>query len=413
MKKTFISILFILIWSSGILAQHTWVKIHSPIVGRHQAIDFFSADSGYVMGDSALFFSYNGGSTWLERKLPDTKSKNMHFLNADTGVIKLLSGRIFHTVDGGISWQENVLDSINTLDIELYRFHFGQGSTFGFISNLCHKCYSYHGSLIPYTTNGGVDWSIRKTDGAYQTWDLAFRSPQVGIGLFDNGIMRHFLASTNDSGNHWTRRDSGIEKILGDGYQATITSLQNGHWLASFGNTTFSSFFYTSTDDGVSWVHTSSVNSEVHSTAFFDNFGYAVVGFGIFSTTDYGNHWISDNDPLFAFPISLSVPSAQVAYCITDSVILKTDSRNKVNITALQSNVRVTFNPISSSADFQFDALKKPTVFELFDILGRSLLRQQVSAGQASLHVNMQNMPAGIYFARLGGETVRFIKLKA
>jgi len=49
------------------------------------------------------------------------------------------------------------------------------------------------------------------------------------------------------------------------------------------------------------------------------------------------------------------------------------------------SNSNVLFsllsNPITTSADFRFDALKEPTVFELFDLLGRSLLRQQVLAG--------------------------------
>ena len=75
-------------------------------------------------------------------------------------------------------------------------------------------------------------------------------------------------------------------------------------------------------------------------------------------------------------------------------------------------NLKLLFNPITSSADFQFDALQEPAVFELFDALGRSLLRQQLAVGQQTRRVDMQKYPAGIYFARLGGETVRFVSIK-
>jgi len=54
--------------------------------------------------------------------------------------------------------------------------------------------------------------------------------------------------------------------------------------------------------------------------------------------------------------------------------------------------------------------LTRQTRFELFDALGRSLLRRELPAGQTSLHVDMQAFPVGIYFARLGGESVKVIK---
>ena len=79
--------------------------------------------------------------------------------------------------------------------------------------------------------------------------------------------------------------------------------------------------------------------------------------------------------------------------------------------TAANDRFSILSNPITSSADFQFDALKEPTVFELFDALGRSVLRRELPAGQASLHIDMQKYPSGIYFARLGGKVIRFAKM--
>ena len=77
----------------------------------------------------------------------------------------------------------------------------------------------------------------------------------------------------------------------------------------------------------------------------------------------------------------------------------------------LSQNLNILANPLTSTADFQFSALQEPAVFELFDALGRSVFRSSLPAGQASLHVDMQQFPAGIYFARLGGESLRFVKL--
>jgi hypothetical protein len=76
----------------------------------------------------------------------------------------------------------------------------------------------------------------------------------------------------------------------------------------------------------------------------------------------------------------------------------------------LYPNLKILATPTTSSADFQFDALQESTLFELFDVFGKSLQRQQLSAGQASFLVDMQKYPAGIYFARLGWESLKVIK---
>lgn len=74
------------------------------------------------------------------------------------------------------------------------------------------------------------------------------------------------------------------------------------------------------------------------------------------------------------------------------------------------ANIHLISNPISSSADFQFDPLNSSISFQLFDLLGRAIYHEQLPAGQTSFHLDMQKYPSGIYFARLGNETVRFVK---
>ncbi len=407
MKTTFVTLVVFLFCYSEVLAQHKWVKINSPIVGKHAVVDFFSADSGYLVIDSSLFFSSNGGTTWTSRPRLIDITTSLHFVNADTGVvIHYHSGKIFHTVNGGISWQESVLIGKDTLNVDLMQFVFQQGTSFGVISNLCYGCQNFKGGLLPYSTNGGIEWHLRETDFFYQAWNFAFKSPKVGIGVFDNGFQMLFLGSTKDSGDHWVRSDSGIARRAGT--EVSIASLKNGNWLFSLFDHV-SSLFYTSTDDGDSWNYTSSVQGEISSTTFFDSVGFTTDY--TYSTSDYGNSWVEEHIPSSHRVFQFSVPSTQVAYCITDSEIFKTDSKNAVTINKLNLRFTLLSNPITSSADFQFEVLKAPEVFELFDLLGRQVLREELSAGQASLHLDMQSYPAGIYFARLGNETVRFIKM--
>jgi hypothetical protein len=65
---------------------------------------------------------------------------------------------------------------------------------------------------------------------------------------------------------------------------------------------------------------------------------------------------------------------------------------------------------VTNSADFQFGIHQSNIKFELYDVIGRLIVRFEIPEGETSLHLNVQKYPAGIYFARIGSEIARFIK---
>ncbi len=410
MKKAAILILLLILANSHLSAQRSWFKINSPISGRHRAINFLSEDSGYVMGDSALYFSSDGGVTWKKRKLPTAYVRSMHFINIDTGTVKTLSGKIFHTVDGCNSWIENSFPGFDTLDVDLLAFRFAQQSEFGVLANICHKC--SQGGLIPYTTNGGVDWYLRKSDFLLgnRAWDFIFRSPQVGIGIFDDGFSRPTFASTSDSGNNWTKSDSGLLK---SNYSlSTIAYLQNGSWISTIENNPNESYIYRSVDDGDSWLHIFTVNREISSTVFYDNVGYAAVGIAIYSTSDYGATWIQDIFSENGFPYSFSVPSKDVAYYITDSTIFKTNRESSVEPNKSINDPNSLTTVITTSYLYlKFDLIPYVETVEIYDAIGRQVSSTQLPAEATSYRIDISNYATGMYLAKLRGKMYKFLKV--
>jgi photosystem II stability/assembly factor-like uncharacterized protein len=406
--KFFFALLLPLLFGRGaIFAQHNWNKLNSP-PGTHKVVDFFSVDSGYLVVDSTLFLTTNGGITWLKRNAVPANTSFLHFLNADTGVANTgYSRRIFHTIDGGITWQQNLVGAVDSLDDELMTFNFHSGSPFGVISNICYKCDP--GGAIPYTINAGIDWQLRRTDYFSKAWQYVFKSPKTGIGVFDNGFLMPFLGMTNDSGRHWITSDSGINKPHGDGYQVSLSYLNNGAWIVSFYDALFqSSFFYKSTNDGTSWDNISSVKDEVYSTTFFDSVGFTTES--VYSTNDYGDTWIKENIPTSNRTFQFSVPSTEVAFCLTDSEIFKTDNKNSVSLYNPLQTITLLSNPVAEFADLNFKPREKPGSIEIFDAIGRRVATAQIPANSTSYRFDVRSFSAGVYSVRIGERVMRFVK---
>jgi len=134
---------------------------------------------------------------------------------------------------------------------------------------------------------------------------------------------------------------------------------------------------------------------------------------GLIRSTDTGETWDGINTGITGNIQTIYVVSNYLFVGTTTGIWRRPFSELE-DAVAAQPQVTQKFslltNPTTSSADFQFSALQEPAVFELFDALGRSFLRRELPAGQASLHVDMQSYPAGIYFAQLGGESCKVIK---
>jgi hypothetical protein len=292
------------------------------------------------------------------------------------------------------------------------------------------------------SSDSGATWIKVPNKFGHSFEGLYLNGSDLFATTYYNGIYRSI-----DSGTSWKIiTDSSYEplafmgsKIYGWGYQGLVVSMDmgtdwmptgqrggpivvNGSLIAVLSGTLDYRFINLSFDSGKTWKQDTITISGGWESLAFDGKHLFVgsstsVGIEAYSP-DSGKTWIDISggvlyEPNLAFSLCISgdnliLGSAQKGLWYYPLEDLPTASVHP----SIQANDLTLFpNPITTTADFQFNALKEASVFEVFDLLGRSLLRQQLPAGQAALHVNMQNYPSGIYFARLGGESVKVIKM--
>jgi photosystem II stability/assembly factor-like uncharacterized protein len=202
--RPFNLLILIILFPAACLAQTGWVEVPSPIKGQLRSIQFFDDSNGYLLGDSNLFFTSDGGISWQKRSVPDAEMYNIHFLSKDTG-FSITEKKLFVSSDGGSTWK-NILLLFPTSKYYLLDFTFPT-ETVGYI-----RASSYDiNTFIPYTTDRDMTWQMRVLDGSYDIASLAFSSSQTGLGVFNNAEpFDPFIQVTNDSAKTWSNQMTGI-----------------------------------------------------------------------------------------------------------------------------------------------------------------------------------------------------------
>jgi photosystem II stability/assembly factor-like uncharacterized protein len=349
-------------WNESIVAH----RVLYPRFQNENLRYLFSIDS-FGIGRSI-----DSGKTWTESILTDSNDISISGWDFVTPANSFLcgdyasSGEIVKSIDSGITWRK--IFSISNTRFKSIKF---QDTLNGLL--LLHRLEPFAGEQIWATSDGGVTWILRKDN-------------ILGLGM---GLL-HFSGS--NIWRCWTR-----DRIM------------------------------LSSDDGISWqdiivLDALNVNDYLGAVSFYnDSIGYGITAKGfIFKTEDGGRTWYQQKVPQSFNNVKRGVDiiavSEKVAYADNTRIIIKTEDGggpplNSVKNIFDNSEFVLKGNPIVSSADFQFVSLKSSESFELFDLLGRQILHKEIPAGESSLHIDMQSYPAGVYFARLGGETIRFAKM--
>ena len=419
-KYFFISVVVLCSSVGSLFAQTGWVQINNPIKGRLEDISFLNANEGYLLGQNELFFTKDGGTTWEKKNLPDNLGYLVHFSTVANGLVATQNGgKLFQTIDSGSTWVERIIPS----QVRISQFNF-PNPTFGYMGTICSNCTTL---MLPFTNDGGLTIQSRYIGKNTDIWGLTFRTPAVGIGVFNEFEPTHaYLMSTNDSGKNWIRRDSGISYPSGNGYWASITSLSNGDWISSFSNyLDGSTTFYKSSDDGKSWQIASIVNGSIYNTTFSGKDGYGVGEITdsqlylhpiIYSSSDYGTSWVSDVIPSIDnhFYFTLVAPETKVAYTISDSdIILKTTTggMSEVKNNTIFSNTKISPEITSGVVTISFDAVPSAESIEIYDAIGRQVSGAQIPPEATSYRIDVSNYSSGMYLAKLRGKMYRFVKV--
>ena len=229
----------------------TWQVRNQSSNGGWYGVHFPTATTGYVVGQSNLAKTINGGTTWTYTTPWTISAYCAWFSNANTGCVGGIPsiGGVCKTVNGGTNFSCNTVPLINKMQ---------------FVgSNVGYGVHSGMASTFFKTTDGGTTWTNMPGMGG-SNGCLYFISEQEGwVGSI--GYVWH----TTDGGVNWTQQYAGgASYIVGIHFY----TLLNGFIVDGSGNV------FNTSDGGITWelfaTNTSSAIGMI-SAHFTDNYCYA------------------------------------------------------------------------------------------------------------------------------------------
>jgi len=194
------------------------------------------------------------------------------FVDAQQGWAVGAFGTIFHTTDGGVTWQPQVSKTTQ----QIYDVDFAdarQGWVVG------------RSGLILHTSDGGDTWTSQKSGVEKHLFSVDFVDPQHGVIAGDWGV----ILTTGDGGKTWQDHSLSDDVILND---VSMVDANHG-WIAGELGTVL-----VTQDGGVTWSkQTTGVDKSLFGIYFADAQNGWAVGIDalILHTADGGQTWQVQN----------------------------------------------------------------------------------------------------------------------
>ena len=248
----------------------TWVTKNTSKVTFY-AVAFPTRLSGWVVsGGGGIFHTNDGGETW-DQQAKDITTEDLSevmFVDPNTGWIAGGEGQILHTVDAGATWKAQTT---------------GVDSYISFVLFLDKQIGWASGSdgTILHTTDGGNTWKRQSTPTVRALIGMAFPTANSGWAAGRRGTILH----TDDGGSTWKVQASETRVDL---MSVAFVTPQSG-WAVGDDGT----ILHTE-NAGATWsVQNSGTNEELDEVKFATpQSGWAVGHKGvILHTDDGGNTW--------------------------------------------------------------------------------------------------------------------------
>ncbi len=341
-------------WAAGLGFHHTtdggknWDEQVIDTGIYVSAVHFEDNMNGWAAGHRQIYRTRDGGDSWSLQldlgKSYDTTLSRLFFTDTLHGWALDYYGLLFHTNNGGNTWQEQFS---GITDIQ-------QNAIFAIDSMTAWISGGY--GWISKTTNGGENWSAYSTGFEFSMgWDIQFTDADHGWIIDDYGILY-----SEDGGLNWTRISNE-----GGGAIHFINPLQG--WQARW------SGISRTTDGGFSWeTQNKLTNSYIYDVWFVNEFtGWAVGSLGI---TLYTNNGGTVGTPEPEFQIS-------------------------------NFNVNCFPNPaiFSTTIEYMLDypAFVTLDIYNINGQLVECLVNSHQNIGTYQINWEAGHMPAGVYFYKL------------
>ena len=177
-----------------------------------------------------LYRTTDGGVNWATSTLPAGYIDGFTWVTADVGWAFGGSGNIRHTVDGGVTWTAQNMNTSNYIaDIH-------------FINPLEGWACGYYGSenaFIRHTVDGGATWTTQNPPSTYALKDIHFFDSDNGMAVAKYGLV----LGTSNGGATW----SVISTIVDEDLEVLVMLNSTTGWATG-------SSIYRTDDGGQSWT---------------------------------------------------------------------------------------------------------------------------------------------------------------
>jgi photosystem II stability/assembly factor-like uncharacterized protein len=358
-------------------------------------VHFINANTGVVVGNGGIILkTTNGGQNWTQSILTDGGINpnlfSVYYFDENTGIIG--GHKIYKTLNGGINWTiVNILNSGDT------------ARSFCLVSNLIGFCAQNSSTYILKTINGGNSWSEVGISDNYT--DLTFVNTNTGYAVAGGSFS--YVYKTTDGGTNWSHGSS----ISGDLYSIAFIDVNTGFIIGKNG------YYYKTTNGGTNWVSSNILGSsdnfyKILKTANNNLFVFGLSG-SIIKSTNQGVNWIAQNSNTFSTLRWGYFIDDNIGYSVGDlGTIIKTTNGGSVFISQIGSNIPDKYslkqnypNPFNPTTNIKFDITKSENVkLIVFDALGRevfTLVNEQLSPGTYETSWDASKYSSGVYFYRI------------
>ena len=297
---------FLLLFTLLAYGQSDWTILQREASVLLRDVDF-NGDAGFAVGGdkaggqplSVLLRSTDNGSTWEELAVPfntSVRTTALDFVSADRGWIVGEDGTIFYTEDGGLSWG----NQISNTDRHLTDVFFVNDNV-GYITG------EGNSHLVLKTTDGGLSWTdLSFGDSSNETNTIFFLDENTGWIGGTNTSVQPYIYRTDDGGLTWTEQD--LPAVIAD-QTAAITGVVFAD--ENVGYACVNSLYVQvpvlkTTDGGTTWDVIFTSERDYHHIALRDAQSIAVVATSVlgsgadklYVSTDGGVNFSTYNQPV-------------------------------------------------------------------------------------------------------------------
>lgn len=304
-----------------------------------RAMQLLSPTEGWMLTDSALLWTSDGGTAWRDVTPRDlaTRPLGAFFLDAKHGWLGAWNGQtatagatpvpvatpIFHTVDGGRTWRKSLAPTIDLDAVHPGSIHFVDDRN-GFAMVTLQSSAQFSRGQLVATTDGGATWTMLTSPSGNP---IRFRD--ASTGWTTGGPLGERLWLTRDGGRTWA--DASLRKTDGERYELpTFFTARDGVLpITTVEPSGAAITFRLSRNGGLTWSEIRgpirSAGSSTFHTAIVDASTWYVASDGpswaIYLGQDEGRSWRQIKpDGLSAPPSELAFVNALTGWALADGV---------------------------------------------------------------------------------------------